>query len=198
MGALNRVKLSSFAKRRARHPAWGFEHCKRVYRLSKQIAETEEMRVDDDVLFAAALLHDFGAYAAYRKPVAADHSDRSTAAARKILPKMGLPKEKTELACKAIETHMFYRKPSKENECRAFHDADCLDFLGATGVARVFSIVGKDDWTPDMKSAVKLLTKFARQIPKSLCTKTGKKMGEARKNALKAFLKQLNKESFFP
>ena len=53
-----RSKVAALASKSFKHPAWGYSHCLRDYALATALAEKDHVALDDDVLFAAAYLHD--------------------------------------------------------------------------------------------------------------------------------------------
>jgi HD superfamily phosphodiesterase len=85
--------------------------------------------------------------------------------------------------------------PTSSVEAVLFHDADTLDFMGAIGIARLLSIVGLDDWTPDLSSAVKLIQRFTQELPEKLHTSQAKEMGEVRQAEMAAYLAALSSET---
>ena len=115
------------------HPAWGLPHFKRIYDLSIELAETQKFDIDKDVLYAAAYLHDIGAFKPYRQK-GKDHSDVAIENCDKILGSTDFPPEKITLVKDIIKSHMFYVKPENNNESMIFHDADTLDFMGTIGI----------------------------------------------------------------
>ena len=90
---------------------------------------------------------------------------------------------------------MFYAKPSSQIEVVIFHDADTLDFMGYIGITRILSIVGLDDWTPDLKTAVTLIRRFSKQLPKSLHTPQAQEIGKARQAEMQTYIKALSDET---
>jgi uncharacterized protein len=58
-----RASVSKFAAEHFRHPAWGFSHSVRDYELARDLAREDKITLDDDVLYAAAYLHDMAALA---------------------------------------------------------------------------------------------------------------------------------------
>jgi uncharacterized protein len=172
------------------HPAWGITHFKRVYDLTNFLGKSQENQIDDDIIFAAAYLHDIGAFSPYRQE-GKDHSEVSAHYAEKILKEIEFPLEKISRVSDMIRGHMYYSKPKDSLEGRVFHDADTLDFMGSIGIARILSIVGIDDWTPDLKSAVKLIQKFSNELPQRLYTEKAKEIGIARKREMDLFLLNL-------
>ncbi|MGE5506953.1 MAG: HD domain-containing protein, partial [Chitinophagales bacterium] len=126
-----RERLTRLAKELS-HPAWGFDHGERVFRLALDLAGEETL--DEEALFAAARLHDTGAFAPYRRP-RCDHALRSVEVAPDLLAGAGFPMEKVALVQEIIRGHMFDAEPGPSREAVFFHDADTLDFLGAVGAA---------------------------------------------------------------
>lgn len=118
-------------------------HCRRVWRMSQQIADETGAPVDMLVLLAAAYLHDI---------VAFDKSDRRRAQAsrlaaekaRDILTRLGFPAEKLDTVAHAIEAHSFYAQiPPRTIEAEILQDADRMEALGAIGLARLFHVGGR-------------------------------------------------------
>jgi uncharacterized protein len=188
-------KIDELAKTHAIHPAWGLNHCIRVKELAMRIAEKEGMKIDLDVLYIAAILHDFGAYPAFRKENK-NHSDSSAEFAERQLKEYGLEEEKIKRIVCAISGHMFDATPDiSSNEAVVLHDADVLDFLGAIGISRIYSIIGIDDWAKDMDEAHKLLENFRVSLPSKLITKTAKEIAAIRVAEMDVFFSQLDAES---
>ena len=186
-------KLLSFVTQ-FEHPAWGISHFKRVYKLSLHLAESQNMKVDKDCLFAASYLHDLGAFEPYKKP-GVDHSESSVQVVEEILISVGFPRDKIILVKEIIRGHMFYAQPTNQNEAILFHDADTLDFMGYIGVTRLLSIVGLDDWTPDLASAVKMIKRFSEELPDKLYTPKAMKIGKVRQDEMLEYLKGLSNET---
>ena len=107
-------KLLEFVKPFA-HPAWGITHFRRVYELAIKLAEKQNLDVDRDSLFAAAHLHDIGAFEPYRQK-GKDHSDVAIENCSEILLSIGFPKGKIDLVKDIIKCHMFHVKPSDIKE----------------------------------------------------------------------------------
>ena len=97
------------------------------------------MVLDDDVLFAAAYLHNMAAFAPWENDKL-DHTDVGALAIDTVLQGSGFPMAKIDAVRGAIRTHMYYRIPQGP-EALYLHDADALDWLGAIGVARIFGLV---------------------------------------------------------
>ncbi len=176
------------------HPAWGITHFERIYELSIQLAEMANTDIDEDSLLAAAYLHDIGAFDPYSQK-GKDHSEIAVIESEKILISMDFPEEKISLVKDIIKSHMFYTTPSDHMEAIIFHDADTLDFLGTIGITRLLAIVGKEDWTPDLKSAIKLIQKFYNELPSKLITLEAKKICEKRRTEMEDFLENLSQQT---
>lgn len=188
-----RERLISFARQHD-HPAWGIAHSERIYRLALTLCEGQA-EVDDDALFAAAYLHDVGAFAAFRED-GVDHAERAHTLIPRLLADFGFPAEKA-IAVQAIARgHMFSARPAPRVEAVALHDADTLDFLGAVGIARLLAIVRLSDWTPDLRSAVERIERFARELPACLYTPRARLIAAARVRETEAFLSALADETF--
>lgn len=186
-------KLIEFAKQ-FNHSAWGNEHFERVYDLTIQLANIESTDTDEDSLFAAAYLHDIGAFDPYNQE-GQEHSEIAVNKSEEILLSINFPKEKIHLVKDIIKSHMFYATPSDHLESILFHDADTLDFLGTIGITRLLAIVGIEDWTPDLKSAIKLIQKFYNELPSKLITLEAKKICEKRKSEMEDFLENLSQQT---
>ncbi len=176
------------------HPAWGTSHFQRIYELSIQLAKEQNIDVDQDALFAAAYLHDIGAFEPYRRPEI-DHAVRSIQLVEEILTPMDFPAEKIPIVKDIIRGHMFYEIPPSNIESIIFHDADVLDFMGIIGVTRLLSIVGISDWAPDLRSAVELIKRFIKELPEKLHTNQARKIGEIRQKEMEIYLETLSKET---
>jgi hypothetical protein len=62
-----RAAVRQFAEANLKHPTWGASHRVRDYELAKVLAAADHVTLDDDVLHAAAYLHDVAAIAPFRK-----------------------------------------------------------------------------------------------------------------------------------
>ncbi|MFX0058565.1 MAG: HD domain-containing protein [Candidatus Hodarchaeota archaeon] len=176
------------------HPAWGYSHFNRIYELCLELATLDKKDVDKDSLFAASYLHDIGAFMPYKQE-GRDHIDVAIEKCEEILSSMKFPTEKIPIVKDIIKSHMFYVKPSNKIESIILHDADTLDFMGVIGITRLLSIVGKDDWTPDLNSAIKIIERFSDELPQYLNTQAAKAIGKKRKEEMESFLKNLKKET---
>src|ERR1700728_4981867 len=150
-----RASVRELAVSHFKNPAWGYSHCLRDYALARELAAADHVTLDDDVLFAAAYLHDIAAFKPWENPKL-DHSDVAADIVGTVLQGAGCPMAKLDAVRGAIRTHMYYREPVGP-EALYLHDADALDWLGAIGVARVTALVDPEGGAPDGPNAVKML-----------------------------------------
>ena len=177
-----------------KHTAWGTAHSVRDYDVAKWIAATDHLTYDDDVLFAAAYLHDIAGFAPWEKK-GVDHQDRGAELMDSVLTGFGFPAVKIGKVKDAIRTHMPDRDPGAAVESRLLHDADGLDWLGAIGIARDMSIVDVNGGEPNFGWALNRLRDDAAKVPASLVTNAGKREAERRVAVTRAFLKDLESET---
>ena len=188
-----RASVRHFAELNLKHPAWGLSHSVRDYELARQLAAADHVTQDDDVLYAAAYLHDVAAFAPFRK-AAVDHQDEAAQIVGAMLEGTGFPMSKIEAVRSAIRTHMFERDPIGP-EALYLHDADALDWLGAIGVARIFGLVDPNGGMPDGPAAVKRLENYLVKVPARIISPAGKARSPERVRELEVFLKALRTES---
>ncbi|MEO8501983.1 MAG: HD domain-containing protein [Vicinamibacteria bacterium] len=183
-----------FATEKLQHSAWGVSHSERDYLLASRLAAESKLTIDTDVLFAAAFLHDVGAFDAFRKD-GVDHTDRAAELVPDILASAGFPAAKLPQVQDAVRNHMYYRANAGGPEAIVLHDADTLDFLGNIGIARILSLTTRHRWATDLATAVKTLDGFNTDLPPKLMTNAARNMAPARVAESKAFLESLKAET---
>ena len=188
-----RLSVRQFADAHLKHPAWGVSHSTRDYELAKALAAADQVTLDDDVLYAAAYLHDVAAFAPYEK-TGVDHADQGALIVDTFLVNTDFPQAKIDAVRGAIRTHMFARDPGGP-EAIYLHDADALDWLGAIGVARIFALVDPNGGQPDAPAALKMLQRNLAQVPPRIISKAGRAQGEVRTRELEQFLRELAAET---
>jgi HD domain len=186
--AVREVALSHF-----KNPAWGYSHCLRDYALARELAAADHVAVDDDVLYAAAYLHDMAAFPPW-EDVKVDHSDVGARVVDSVLKGSGFPMQKIEAVREAIRTHMYYRDPVGP-EALYLHDADALDWLGAVGVARIMALVDPHGGSPDGPKAVAMLTDNLAKVPGRVLSPAGRARVPERQAELEKFLSDLKRET---
>ena len=188
-----RVTVRDFAAAHFKNPAWGYSHCLRDYALAKDLAAADKVTLDDDVLYAAAFLHDIAAFAPW-EDTKLDHSDVGARAVETVLKGTGFPMAKLEAVRGAIRTHMYYRDPVGP-EALYLHDADALDWLGAVGVARIMALVDPRGGNPDGPKAVAMLEDNLQKVPGRVFSPAGRARVPERKAELEKFLADLRRET---
>ncbi|HVN46979.1 MAG TPA: HD domain-containing protein [Steroidobacteraceae bacterium] len=190
-----REVVRQFAAQHFKNPAWGYSHAVRDYHLARDLAEADHAAIDDDVLFAAAYLHDMAAFAPWdREKEGIDHADEGARVVDTVLEGSGFPPAKIDAVRSAIRTHMFDRTPVGP-EALYLHDADALDWLGAIGVARIMALVDPNGGDPDGPKAVKMLEDNLAQVPSRVLSPAGRKRVPALQQELAEFLKSLRRET---
>ncbi len=188
-----KVTIYDLARSKFHHPAWGWQHSERNYRIALELAQGDGLHVDTDVLFAAAFLHDMSAFMPC-EDTKLEHGECAARQSGAILKAAGFPMEKLPAVQGAERGHMYYSNPGTQPEAIVLHDADSLDFLGDIGAARMISLTGEN--AESFARAVKALRSFVHDIPPRLITKTAQKMGAQRAAELERFLDALQSETF--
>ena len=188
-----RASVRELALSHFKNPAWGYSHCLRDYALAKEMAAADHVAIDDDVLYAAAYLHDMAAFPPW-EDVKVDHSDVGARLVDTVLKGTGFPMEKIDAVRGAIRTHMYYRDPVGA-EALYLHDADALDWLGAIGVARIMALVDPHGGNPDAPKAVAMLTDNLNKVPSRVLSPAGRARVPERKAELEKFLSDLKRET---
>lgn len=172
------------------NPPDKFSHQPRLYNLATQLAEGRPF--DDDVLFAAAWMHDLGVFIGHRPedPAALvrwDHIAYVNAKAPALLQKFGFPAEKITAVLEAIRTHLPSAKPTSF-EGVLLRDADILEQLGAVAVLRTVSKIGRDTRFVRFADALRVLRNNAVELPSQLQLGSARRLAEPRLETLLAFL----------
>jgi len=187
--------LYEFVKKNSVHPSWGIAHSERDYQASKSLAQKEGITLDDDVLFAAAFLHDIGGLSPFaQKDV--DHAVRSTQVIEPLLPEWGFPMQKWSQVKEMILGHTYYGPAPTSREALAFRDADILDFLGSVGVARMLAVTEEAGFDGTLKTTVDTLKGFAKTMAAKCSLRTCQELAKPREEELNRFLRDLDGETF--
>lgn len=188
-----KVQIYHLAQTTFVHPAWGWQHSERNYDVAVRLAREDGLKIDTDVLFAAAFLHDMAAF----EPCAdakIEHGDCAAIESESVLRDAGFPMQKYAAVQSAERGHMYYSNPGTSAEAIVLHDADSLDFLGDIGAARLIALTGAK--APSFAPAVKELRTFLTDIPPKLITKAARRIGAQRAAELRAFLDALTTQTF--
>lgn len=187
--------IYQFAVENLQHSAWGLEHYERNYLVATDIAQRESLPIDEEVLFAAAFLHDMGTFAPY-VVAGAEHSQTAVDNLTSVLTGTGFPSEKIPAVNAAVLAHMYYADVPNDATATVLHDADTLDFLGVIGVTRILSLTSRHPWAKDLETALTTLENFSSQLPSTLQTTTAKEMGLVRVAQMREFLSTLRANTF--
>ena len=171
-------------------PADKYSHQPRLYALAVQLGQGLEY--DDDVLFAAAWMHDLGVFVGHRPQDPEelqrwDHVPYTIARTRELLAGWGFPAEKLDGVAEAIRTHQPKDNP-QQMEATLLRDADILEQLGAVGILRAVAKVGRDTRYATFSSVTGVLRKAVMELPGKLRLNRAQEMAVFRTETLKAFL----------
>jgi uncharacterized protein len=180
-------------------PADKFGHQPRLYALAAEIAKEADGECDDDVIFAAAWMHDLGVFLGHRPadPVELarwDHVPYTLARTEEKLREWGFPEAKLEAVAEAIRTHQPKDEP-RTAEAVALRDADILEQLGAIGALRALVKVGRDTRYRLYSDVVPVLERAVRDLPGKLRTQRAKQLAEPRVAALQGLLVAIQAEA---
>src|ERR1700744_3052569 len=157
-------------------------HQPRLYALTQLVGQG--MSYDDDVVYAAAWLHDLGVFIGHRpeEPEALSRWDNVSYAMKQApatLARCGFPATKVAQVVEAIRTHQPHLSPTSV-EGTILRDADILEQLGAIGILRVVAKVGRDTRYPTFTESVANLRKALEMMPALVALDTTKKLAEAK------------------
>ena len=171
-------------------PADKFGHQPRLYALATEIGSG--MSYDDDILFAAAWMHDLGVFLGHRPEDREqlsrwDHVPYTIQRSRELLSNWGFPPQKLDGVAEAILHHQPKDEPSTV-EATLLRDADILEQLGAVGILRAVAKVGRDTRYPTFSSVLPVLTSALEQLPEKTRLTQTKVMAQSRVEMLRSFL----------
>jgi uncharacterized protein len=171
-------------------PVDKFSHQARLYHWALTLAEVKPF--DDDILHAAAWMHDIGVFVGHRpeEPEALAKWDNVAYAIREtpaILKRFGFPEDKILGVIEAISSHLPSSNPSSI-EGVLLRDADILEQLGAVGILRMVSKIGRDTRYPRFKDVLVVLKRNAEELPGKLKLDFARRLAAPRVKALKEFL----------
>lgn len=192
-----RETIRQYIAKEAR-PVDKFGHQPRLYALTQQVGRG--LDYDDDVVFAAAWLHDLGVFTGHRPedPEALARWDNVAYAighAPALLAGAGFPREKVGGVIEAIRTHQPAADP-ETLEGIILRDADILEQLGAIGILRTVCKIGRDTRFPAFTAAVDSLRKALGTLPPQIRLDTARALAQPKIEALKSFLAAVDAEAF--
>lgn len=174
-----------------------FSHQARLYRLARLVAA--DLAYDDDVLFAAVWMHDLGVFIGHRPTelqalAAWDWIAYALAKTPALLEQFGFPGTKVPAVLEAIRTHLPSGEPTTP-EGLALRDADILEQLGAVGILRTVSKVGRDTRFVLFSDALRVLRNNLEQLPGKLRLDSARNLAQPRIQALRTFLEAAEAEA---
>jgi uncharacterized protein len=184
-------EVEALVARVGTHPVWGHAHCLRVHALAKELAASEQLSYDVEILRIAALLHDVGLYKPYAFREAPDHAKRSADVAERILKDGDFPPQATKAVLDAILHHPPGAPSGGSAEAALLKDAVALDYLGAIGLSRMLAMVGTEDDVPDIPAALWHAESLRRRIPGLLVFESSKGIARERIIEMDDFLRSL-------
>lgn len=165
---------------------WGLMHTRRLLYLISMIGEG--LAYDQDVVWIAAHLHDWGAYAPWSQ-TGVDHAVRSTQVAQTFLSEKGYPDALIRQVVACIASH-HSGDPNRSTEAILLSDADALDFLGVVGVLRDFSKNPRE-----LRKAYLAVMDRMRKIPGLICLDKAREIAAQRVQIMGEFLREFEAET---
>ena len=174
-----------------------YGHQPRLYALATQIGRG--MQYDDDILFAAAWMHDLGVFLGHRPKDPEqlsrwDHVPYTIQRSRELLSDWGFPSEKLDGVASAIRHHQPKDEPDTM-EGILLRDADILEQLGAIGVLRAAVKVGRDTRYPTFSSILPVLDYAVNHLANRTRLPQTKVMAQSRAEMLRSFLAAVHNEA---
>lgn len=190
----------------------GADHVRRVAKLAVKIGTAE--KADCQIIEVAALLHDVGMIplgwgrhasgrddydfqnfmGAYALP-SANHGELGALIAERFLRQIGYPETKTKQVVLIIREHNTGNQTTPES--RVVNDADKLEDMGATWVARAFQRTNAFDRHISIESISKKYLEGRKYILDGFHTESFKKIAQQRYRFLTTFIEQFQKEMNF-
>lgn len=191
-----RSAIEAYIAKEAR-PLEKFGHQPRLYALAREVGRG--LAFDDDVLFAAAWLHDLGVFYGHRPedPEELARWDNVEYAAQRtpeVLAEAGFPASKVGAVIRAIRAHQPLADPDTM-EGTILRDADILEQLGAVAVLRTACKVGRDTRFQTFTQVAESLRQALTKLPPLLRLDTSRILAQAKMLALDAFLAALEREA---
>jgi len=166
---------------------WGINHTRRLLDLIEVIGKGLEF--NQDAIWLAAHLHDWGAYAPWKQE-GIDHAVRSKEVASDFLEKRDYSQEFKDLVLECIEYH-HSGDPNRSIEAILLSDADGLDFLGVVGVLRDISKNPRE-----LRKGYESAKKRKEKVPAMLCLEKSRELAAERIKQMDELLSTFEKDSF--
>ena len=192
-----RGAIEAFVEEQAK-PVDKLSHQPRLHALAVRLARDAHLDIDDDVVHAAAWLHDLGVFAGHRPEnieelARWDHVAYAMREIPGVLRRFGFPEDRIPAVLEAVRTHLPDRTPTTV-EGRVLRDADILEQLGAVGILRATSKVGRDTRFPRYEDVVDSLRRARVKLPSLLELDASRAELAPRLEVLDAFLAGADRE----
>ncbi|MFZ0631146.1 MAG: HD domain-containing protein [Acidobacteriaceae bacterium] len=189
-------RLAHFVETQAR-PVDKFGHQPRLIELTRLIGA--DIPHDCEIVAAAAWLHDLGVFVGHRpdNPEELAHWDHVAYACSHvpgILRQMEFPEGKIPGVLTCFRQHQPGDEP-QTIEATILRDADILEQLGAIGILRAVSKVGRDTRFPRFTDAVAVLRRNVEDLPGKLRLESARRLAASRIAILQQFLQAIHDES---
>jgi uncharacterized protein len=194
-----REPLAAYLREQA-NPAHKFSHQPRLYALTLQIAAlTPTLLYDDDIVYAAAFLHDLGVFIGHRPEDPTqlaqwDHVAYTCAQAPAILASLTFPSTKIPAVLACIREHQPHDTPTTP-EATLLRDADILEQLGAISILRTAAKLGSDTRFHTFADARTSLHRALTTLPSQIHLEATRQLAAPRIAVLNAFLIALDTEA---
>jgi uncharacterized protein len=182
---------------REARPVDKYGHQPRLYALTRRIGEG--FTYDDDIVYAAAWLHDIGVFVGNRPEDPEllrqwDHVGYACDRTDGILRQAGFPEEKIPAVVDAIRMHQPKDDP-RTIEAVILRDADILEQLGAMGLLRTISKVGRDTRYGRFSDVLPVLRNALADLPARLRTERARQLAAPKIRLLSEFLEAVDREA---
>ena len=191
-----RTELEQILREQAQ-PIDKYGHQPRLYQLTRLVGEGQ--RYDDDVVYAAAFLHDLGVFIGHRpeNPTLLsrwNHVKYTVERTPALLAEAGFPAEKIDAVLRVIETHQPHDEPATP-EGVILRDADILEQLGSIGILRAVAKVGRDTRYATFTPVIEFLERNLATLPARIRLETTRQLAAPKIEVLRVFLEGVRNES---
>ena len=203
--SLNKIKEEALTYFSDASPSHDWNHVKRVKRNAEKILSKESG--DREVVLLSVYLHDIGRSREDSGEIE-DHASWSAEKAGEILSRHNYNRETINQVKHCIQAHRYSTSVEPETvEAEILCDADNLDAMGASGIARTFSYSGEhlrpladpdlpleQDDSEKGETALNHVHKKLLNLKSRMYTETGAKLSEDRHEFMEVFVKQIERE----
>ena len=191
-----RDALAEYVRRNAL-PVEKYGHQPRLYALTLKVGAG--LAYDDDVVYAAAWLHDLGVFVGHRPEdlealARWDHVAYAVERVPAILAECGFAAAKVPAVLECIRNHQPKDEPESV-ESTILRDADILEQLGAIGIVRTVCKVGRDTRFATFSDAAASLQRAIDGLPGEMRLESSRALAEERMRVHRQFLAALADEA---